>query len=104
MVTKEEVMEALKECYDPEIPVNVVDLGLIYEVNVEDSSVNVKMTLTARGCPMHSFIARQVKDRIEKMDGVEKADVEVVWDPPWTPDRISPEAKFKLGIKTEGPK
>jgi len=104
MVSKEEVMNRLKQCYDPEIPVNIVDLGLIYDVNVEGEIVHVKMTLTAPGCPMHSLIARDVRNKLESMDGVKEAKVEMVWEPRWTPDRISPEAKFKLGIRTEGPK
>ena len=100
MVSKEDVMSALKECYDPEIPINVVDLGLIYDVAVDGGSVHVKMTLTARGCPMHSVIAMQVKRRLEALKGVKDARVEVVWDPPWTPERISPDAKLKLGMKS----
>lgn len=104
MVSKEEVMNRLKQCYDPEIPVNIVDLGLIYDVTVEGEIVHVKMTLTAPGCPMHSLIARDVRNKLESMEGVKEAKVEMVWEPRWTPDRISPEAKFKLGIRTEGPK
>ncbi|KYK38961.1 MAG: metal-sulfur cluster assembly factor [Theionarchaea archaeon] len=98
MITEEEVMEVLKQCYDPEIPVNVVDLGLIYNVSIEDGTVNVEMTLTAPGCPMHSLIARDVKQKLESIPGLEKANVKVVWDPPWTPDRLSEEAKKILGL------
>jgi FeS assembly SUF system protein len=99
MVTMEDIMKALKECYDPEIPVNVWDLGLIYDVKVDGEKVNVKMTLTAPGCPMHSYIAREVKEKLQSVNGVKEANVEVVWDPPWSPDRISPEAKVQLGIE-----
>ena len=98
VLTKETVVEALKECYDPEIPINVVDLGLIYDVQVDEDVVHVKMTLTARGCPMAGFIAENVKKKLEEIEGVKKAEVEVVWDPPWTPERLSPEAKKTLGL------
>lgn len=98
MVTKDDVMNVLKQCYDPEIPVNVVDLGLIYGVDVEGDTVNIEMTLTARGCPMHSLIARDVKQKVETLAGVKQANVRVVWDPPWTPDRLSEEAKRRLGV------
>ena len=98
MVTMEDIMKALKECYDPEIPVNVWDLGLIYDVAVDGDKVHVKMTLTAPGCPMHSFISREVKEKIQSVSGVKEATVEVVWDPPWSPDKMSPEAKAQLGM------
>jgi FeS assembly SUF system protein len=94
----EDVMKALKECYDPEIPVNVWDLGLIYDVAVDDDKVRVKMTLTAPGCPMHSFISQEVKEKLQSVSGVKEATVEVVWDPPWSPDKMSPEAKAQLGM------
>lgn len=98
MVTEEEVQEALKECYDPEVPVNVVDLGLVYDIRVSDGKVHVKMTLTAPGCPMHGEISEDVKKRIEQIEGVEEATVEIVWEPLWTPERMTPEAKKKLGM------
>jgi metal-sulfur cluster biosynthetic enzyme len=98
MVTKDDVMNVLKQCYDPEIPVNVVDLGLIYGVDIEGDTVNIEMTLTARGCPMHSLIARDVKQKVETLTDVNQANVRVVWDPPWTPDRLSDEAKKRLGV------
>lgn len=98
MVEKEEVIKALQNCYDPEIPINIVDLGLIYDVQIRDGKVHVKMTLTAPGCPMHSFIAQDVKQQLEEITGVKEAFVEIVWDPPWTPDRMSQEAKKQLGF------
>ncbi len=97
MVTQDQVLQALRNCYDPEVPVNIVDLGLVYEVKVEGGAVNVKMTLTAPGCPLHATISRSVQKEIEKLDGVSQAHVEVVWQPPWTSDRMSPEARKKLG-------
>jgi FeS assembly SUF system protein len=98
MVTKEQVYEALQECYDPEIPVNIVDLGLVYDVQVEDERVAVKMTLTAPGCGMGTMIAAEARQRILALEGVVDATVDLVWDPPWDPSRISEEARQKLGI------
>jgi FeS assembly SUF system protein len=98
LVTMEDIVKALKECYDPEIPVNVWDLGLIYDVNVDGDKVHVKMTLTAPGCPMHSFISKEVREKIQSVSGVKEASVEVVWDPPWSPDKMSPEARVQLGV------
>jgi FeS assembly SUF system protein len=95
----EDIMKALKECYDPEIPVNVWDLGLIYDVAVDGDKVRVKMTLTAPGCPMHSFISQEVKEKLQTVSGVKEATVEVVWDPPWSPDKMSQEAKAQLGMQ-----
>jgi metal-sulfur cluster biosynthetic enzyme len=93
MVTKDKIMEILKQCYDPEIPINIVDLGLIYDVRIDRGNVFVKMTPTACGCPMSGFIAENVKQRIKALDGVNQVDVQLVWDPLWTPERINPEAK-----------
>jgi metal-sulfur cluster biosynthetic enzyme len=111
-ITEQDVLSALKSCYDPEIPVNIVDLGLIYKISfapvtdpadagsVQDSKqdVTVDMTLTAQGCPEHVNISMQVKSRIEQLPGVRNAAVNVVWTPPWTPERLSPEARKQLGI------
>ena len=98
MVTKDEVYEALQGCYDPEIPVNIVDLGLIYDVEINEDKVNVKMTLTAPGCGMGPMIASDAQQKILQLPGVSEANVDLVWDPPWDPSRISEEAKGKLGI------
>ena len=103
-LTQDEVLTALKDCYDPEIPVNIVDLGLIYNVRFEPAAeekqdVIVDMTLTAPGCPAHTMIGEQVKSRIERMDGVRNAQVNVVWEPQWTPERLSPAARKQLGIE-----
>ena len=92
------VMEALRDVFDPEIPVNVVDLGLIYSVEVSDGDVHVEMTLTAPGCGMGPYIAQQAEWRIAEIDGVEDVQVDVVFDPPWTPDMITEEGKALLGI------
>ena len=98
MATKEEVYEALHECYDPEIPVNIVDLGLVYDVDVVDDKVEVKMTLTTPGCGMGGMIAANAQSLIMDLPGVTEANVNLVWDPPWDPSLISEEAKEKLGM------
>jgi metal-sulfur cluster biosynthetic enzyme len=107
-VTQDEVFSALKQCYDPEIPVNIVDLGLIYGVHFEPvaekpaeeaQDVTVDMTLTSQGCPAHVMIGEQVKSRLEQMPGIRNAKVNVVWNPPWGPERLSPEARKQLGIE-----
>ncbi|MBI5393919.1 MAG: putative Fe-S cluster assembly protein SufT [Verrucomicrobia bacterium] len=98
-----QVWGVLKSCYDPEIPVNIVDLGLIYDMKVskveEGRKVDVKMTLTARGCGMGPAIAGDAQQKLLTLDGVEEANVELVWDPPWNPAMISPEGKKRLGIE-----
>jgi metal-sulfur cluster biosynthetic enzyme len=98
MITKEQVYEALQECYDPEIPVNIVDLGLVYDVEIDGDKVAVKMTLTAPGCGMGTMIAADAKQKIMALEGVEDASVDLVWEPPWNPSMISEEAKQRLGI------
>jgi probable FeS assembly SUF system protein SufT len=101
-VTEEQVWGVLRTCYDPEIPVNIVDLGLIYDLRVEPgeegAKVAVQMTLTAPGCGMGPVIAREAQQKISHLAGVADADVQVVWDPPWTPDKISEEGQKLLGI------
>lgn len=98
MVTEEKVWETLSNCYDPEIPVNIVDLGFVYDVQINNSTINVKMTLTTKGCPMHSQITQDVKSKLMLVDGVTDANVEIIWDPPWNPEMISASARGKLGI------
>ena len=102
-VTEEDVLGALKSCYDPEIPVNIVDLGLIYKVDLaaadDKQDVTVDLTLTAQGCPEHVNISMQVKSRLEQLPGIRNAAVNVVWTPPWTPERLSPDARKQLGIE-----
>ena len=93
----------LKTCYDPEIPVNIVDLGLVYSLDIKPdqeggSEVNVQMTLTAPGCGMGPILASEARQKILTLDGVTDANVDLVWDPPWTPDRISEAGKQKLGM------
>lgn len=101
---EEQVWEALKGCFDPEIPINIVDLGLIYDLRIEEgeqgqSQVFVKMTLTAQGCGMGPVIAEDARTRIQLLDEVESAEVEIVWDPVWNPQMISEEGRKILGIE-----
>ncbi len=95
-LTEAVVLEALKSVYDPEIPVNVVDLGLIYQVKIIDDWVGVKMTLTSQGCGLADQIANQVRERILDLPGVVNGDVRIVWQPAWNPSMIAPEARKKL--------
>ncbi len=90
-------MDVLKKCYDPEIPINVVDLGLIYGVDIEDEKVHVSMTLTSPGCPMHTMISEDIKRKLLKLEDLNEAEVEVVWEPPWNPEKMSETAKKMLG-------
>jgi metal-sulfur cluster biosynthetic enzyme len=99
MVTQQDVFKALEAVIDPELGLNIVELGLIYGVQVENDEVSVKMTLSARGCPLHTSITNGVENVIKRMDGVNGVKVEVVWDPPWTPDRIAPETKKRMGFR-----
>ncbi len=103
-LSEEEVLSALKQCYDPEIPVNIVDLGLIYGIRFENAGadqqdVTIDMTLTAQGCPAHVEISQQVQARVEQLPGVRNVTVNVVWNPPWTPERLSADARRQLGIE-----
>ena len=98
VLTKDEVIEALKEVYDPEIPVNIVDLGLVYDVEVSDGEVAIEMTLTAQGCGMGPYIAQQAEWRVAEIPGVEDVEVELVWDPPWSPELITEDGKRLLGL------
>jgi metal-sulfur cluster biosynthetic enzyme len=93
-----EVWAVLKNCYDPEIPLNIVDLGLIYDVGVQGNQVNIKMTLTAPGCPMGQHIAADVQSKLLALEGVEEAKVELVWDPPWHQSMITADGRKILGL------
>ena len=97
--TKERIIEALHKCFDPEIPVNIYELGLIYDIAmVPTGAVEVKMTLTSPGCPVAGSLPGEVQGRVLAVNSVTSAKVEVVWDPPWTPARMSEAAKLQLGI------
>lgn len=97
-LSEAEVYEVLRECYDPEIPVNIVDLGLVYGVAIENGVVNVTMTLTAPGCQLGAMITQSIQDKLLGVPGCEDATVEIVWDPPWTPHMMSEAARKQLGM------
>jgi metal-sulfur cluster biosynthetic enzyme len=97
-VSKEQIFSELRKCMDPEVPVNVVDLGLIYGVNVSDKNdVDIKMTMTTRGCPLHDTLVGDVKKYVNKIEGVGSINVEIVWDPPWSIEKMNPAVRERLG-------
>ena len=100
-VNVENVRDSLKKCMDPEVPLSIVDMGLIYGIDVtENNDVNIKMTMTTKGCPLHETMVDDVKRYAKKVSGVNNVDVEIVWDPPWTMDKMSDNAKAMM--KTMG--
>ena len=98
-VTTEQVYSALRKCMDPEIPVNVVYLGLIYGVKINpENNVDIKMTMTTRGCPLHDTLVSDVKRYLGKINGIGNINVEIVWDPPWDIEKMDPEIRQKMGF------
>ena len=99
MVNKDEVITVLKKCYDPEIPINIYDLGLVYNIDIAEAEgkIGVRMTLTAPGCPASGYLSSDVKRKLESLPGVREAKVDIVWDPPWTPEMMSETAKKQFG-------
>lgn len=95
-LTEEKILDALRDVYDPEIPVNVVDLGLIYQVKIIDDWVGVKMTLTSQGCGLADQIAQEVREKVMDVPGVVNGDVRIVWQPQWNQNMIHPDARKKL--------
>lgn len=98
MELKEIVMEQLRTVYDPELGINVVDLGLIYDLRVNDGIVSIVMTLTTPGCPLHDSIVGGVKRALTHLKGIKDVDVQITWNPPWTPERMSEAALQQLGF------
>jgi len=98
MVKKEDILKALKKVIDPEMGINIVDLGLIYNVGIKSGIVNVDMTLTSPGCPIAPQLMAESEESIIKVKGVKKVNIEFVFDPPWTPEKMSDEARMELGI------
>jgi FeS assembly SUF system protein len=96
--TRDLVIEALRTCFDPEIPVNIYDLGLIYEVKVDGSRAYVKMTLTSPACPVAGTLPLEVRAKVEGVEGIDFAEIDLVWDPPWSPAMLSEAAKLQLGF------
>tara|TARA_X000001036_G_C20367950_1_gene679276 strand:- start:333 stop:635 length:303 start_codon:yes stop_codon:yes gene_type:complete len=96
---KENIIKEIKKIYDPEIPVNIYELGLIYKIQVKDEKkVNIEMTLTSPNCPVAESLPNMVKDNILKVSGVEDVELKLVWDPPWTKDKMSEAAKLELNL------
>ena len=98
MATKEEVVEALRQVEGPELGMDIVDLGLMYEVELENGTVKVIHTLTSMGCPVGPMIQQQIDEVVRALPGVDDVEVELTWDPPWTPEKMSEDAKFILGF------
>lgn len=99
MATHEEVIKAIQQVYDPEIPVNVYDLGLVYHINLDQDKVSIQMTLTSQGCPSAKQIPDMVRTRVSILPNVKDVDVQVVWEPQWNPSMISPEGKKILNLE-----
>ena len=96
---KNKIVTEIKKIYDPEIPVNIYELGLIYKIDIEGANkVNIEMTLTSPNCPVAESLPKMVKDNILKLDGVDDVDLKLVWDPPWTKDKMSEAAKLELNL------
>lgn len=101
-VTPDAVRESLRQCMDPEVPINIVDMGLIYGIDVKGSDVGIRMTMTTRGCPLHDTLVSDVTRYAKKVPGVENVTVDIVWDPPWSMDKLSDEAKATLQSMRSG--
>ena len=98
MEIKDKIVEELKKIYDPEIPVNIYELGLIYDVSVNKDKAKIKMTLTSPNCPVAESLPKEVKDSAMQVEEIESVDVELIWDPPWTKDMMSDAAKLELNL------
>ena len=98
MDLKEKVINEIKKIYDPEIPVNIYELGLIYDVSIIEKNVRVKMTLTTPNCPVAESLPKEVKESIMEIDGVDKVDLDLVWEPPWDKSMMSEAAKLELNL------
>jgi metal-sulfur cluster biosynthetic enzyme len=98
MATREEVLEVLRQVEDPELGMDIVDLGLVYEVGVEDSTAKIIYSLTSMGCPAGPLIAQDIDSTARQVEGIDDVELELTFDPPWTPDKMSDDAKFILGF------
>ena len=98
MATKEELLEVLRQVEDPELGMDIVDLGLLYEVEVESSTAKITYSLTSMGCPVGPLIAQDIEGAVRQVEGIEDVELELTFDPPWTPDKMSDDAKFILGF------
>ena len=108
-VSEQAIEDSLKQCMDPEVPLNIVEMGLIYGIDVaENNDVNIKMTMTTQGCPLHETLVQDATRYVKKVPGVNNVNVDIVWDPPWSMDKMSEEAKIKIknmgaGMNTPAP-
>ena len=108
-VSAQAIEDSLKQCMDPEVPLNIVEMGLIYGIDVaENNDVNIKMTMTTQGCPLHETLVQDATRYVKKVPGVNNVNVDIVWDPPWSMDKMSEEAKIKIknmgsGMNTPAP-
>ena len=98
MELKEKIISEIKKIYDPEIPVNIYELGLIYDISIKDKDVSIKMTLTTPNCPVAESLPKEVKDSIMELNEVKKVDLDLVWDPPWDKSMMSEAAKLELNL------
>ena len=98
MELKEKIIDEIKKIYDPELPVNIYDLGLIYDVQVNEKKAMIKMTLTTPNCPVAESLPKEVKEGAMQVEGIEDVDLELVWDPPWSKDMMSDAAKLELNL------
>jgi len=98
MTLKEKVIEEIRKIYDPELPVNIYELGLIYDVQVDNNNAKIKMTLTTPNCPVAESLPKEVKDGAMQVEGIENVDLELVWDPPWNKNMMSEAAKLELNL------
>ncbi len=98
MLSQETIIEKLRECLDPELGINIVDLGLVYSINIEDSNIGVQMTLTTPGCPLDSYFVKDVTSKLKTIKGVKDVMVEMTFDPPWNPSKMTEESKDLLGF------
>ncbi len=98
MSKEEDVRKALMNVVDPELHMNIVDLGLVYKISVEDTAAHIEMTLTSPGCPYGPYLLHMVNEAAEKVEGIDAAQVDVVWEPPWGPDKMTEEARLELGF------
>ena len=98
MEVKDKIINEIRKIYDPELPVNIYDLGLIYEIKVSEKKAKIKMTLTTPNCPVAESLPKEVKEGAMQVEGIENVDLELVWDPPWTKDMMSDAAKLELNL------
>jgi metal-sulfur cluster biosynthetic enzyme len=98
-ITVERIYDVLRQCNDPEIPVNIVDLGLIYQIKIKGDCVGITMTLTTPGCGMGGYIANDVREKLLTIPGVHEAEVKIIWEPQWNPSMMTEEGKKRLGMK-----